>query len=70
MNAERRGMREVFDSLSYYRTEILLVCGLDASGSEQRPLTGSCEDGKTRSYSTKDYEFVDQVKLRLNRQLN
>jgi hypothetical protein len=34
-------------------------CGLDSSGSEQRPLAGSCEHGNEPSGSIKDREFLD-----------
>jgi hypothetical protein len=32
-------------------------CGLDASGSGQGPIAGSCEHGNESSGSTKDREF-------------
>jgi hypothetical protein len=34
-------------------------CGLDASGSGQRPVAGSCEHGNEPSVSIKEGEFLD-----------
>jgi hypothetical protein len=39
--------------------EIECVCGLDASGSGQGPVAGSCENGNELSGSLKGVEFFD-----------
>jgi hypothetical protein len=36
-------------------------CGLDASGSRQKPVAGSCEHGNESSGSVKGGEFLDYL---------
>jgi hypothetical protein len=37
-------------------------CGLDASGSRQRPVAGSCEQGNEPSDSIKSGEFLASLR--------
>jgi hypothetical protein len=39
----------------------MTVYGLNSTGSEQRPISGSCEHGNESSGSIKDGEFIDYV---------